>query len=61
MPEDFWFIKAAIAAVFALVLMLDIFLATGFLSQAALAIAALILALDAKRDRARDFWHSFHI
>lgn len=61
MSEDFWFIKAALAVIFVLVFVLDIALATGFLSQSGLAIAALILALDARRDRARDFWHSDHI
>lgn len=30
----------------------------GLTAQVALALAVLVLALDARRDRARDFWRS---
>ncbi len=58
MHEDFWFIKAAIAALCLAALAYDAFIPAGYASEAALVIAVLILALDARRDRSRDFWHS---
>ncbi len=59
MHEDFWFIKAALAALCLLALVYDTLTPSGFASEVSLILAVLVLALDARRDRARDFWHSF--
>lgn len=59
MHEDFWFIKAAIAALCLVALIYDVLMPNGAASEAALVLAVLVLALDARRDRSRDFWHSF--
>lgn len=58
MHEDLWFVKAGIAGLCVLALVMDGLMATGFAAELALALAVLVLALDARRDRLRDFWHS---
>ena len=59
MSEDFWFVKAGIALLCLAALVVEVLLPTGMASKFALALAALILVLDARRDRSRDFWRSF--
>ncbi len=59
MHEDLWFIKAGIAAICFFALVFDTVMQTGFAAEVALGLAVLVLALDARRDRLRDFWHSF--
>jgi hypothetical protein len=58
MSEDFWFIKAAFAVVCVAALVIDTLVPSGFVSETALAVAVLILALDVRRDRSRDFWRT---
>jgi hypothetical protein len=59
MSEDFWFVKAGIALLCLAALVVETLLPTGLAAKGALALAAVILVLDARRDRARDFWRSF--
>lgn len=59
MSEDFWFVKAGIALLCLAALLVEVVLPTGMASKLALILAAVILVLDARRDRARDFWRSF--
>lgn len=59
MHEDYWFIKAAIAAICVFALIFDAVMQSGYAAEVALVLAVLVLALDARRDRSRDFWHSF--
>jgi len=58
MSEDFWFIKAAFAVICVCALAIDTVVPSGFVSETALAVAVLILALDVRRDRSRDFWRT---
>lgn len=59
MSEDFWFVKAGIAVLCLAALVVEVVVPTGIAAKLALALAAVILVLDARRDRARDFWRSF--
>jgi hypothetical protein len=59
MSEDFWYIKALVALLCLAALIYDTLVPGGMLTKLALGISVLILVLDARRDRARDFWHSF--
>lgn len=59
MSEDFWFVKAGIALLCIAALVYEAVVPTGVASKLALGLAALILVLDARRDRSRDFWRSF--
>ncbi len=60
MSEDFWYIKAGLAVLCCAALIYDALVPSGFIAEAALVVAVLVLAMDARRDRARDFWHSFY-
>jgi hypothetical protein len=59
MSEDFWFVKAGIAVLCLAALVVEVLVPTGLASKLALGLAAVILVLDARRDRSRDFWRSF--
>jgi len=60
MSEDFWFVKLGFAVLCLAALVYDAMVPAGLTAELALAVAAVILVLDARRDRSRDFWRSFY-